>query len=303
MNSKKNLVIVAVLALLVGYALGDVFGLPEADKEQLKGDVSKAETVEVPDMKSDPELTAFQQKLQSNSEYYLLTKEYVTVLEKRASDLSTLTSRTVALFSEVPELDAAIQPILSLEAKAYNAKVVLKNSRAGLEKFAKGETAPDYTQASNNAYVGYSKVEGSLQTGRKFVEAATSYLNGKKGKEFEEMRQNVVKWVNFCAEDAVFCQSEEYLSFWLECIDNMKGEMAKTLKNDGKSVLALKKTYEGLKAEKKDVKELFADNAIFWKDIKANFSSNDLLWSKAEPNVEGFLNMALPLSGTTSQTN
>ena len=77
----------------------------------------------------------------------------------------------------------------------------------------------------------------------------------------------------------------------------------KTFKNDGKSVLALKKTYEGLKAEKKDVKELFADNAIFWKDIKANFSSNDLLWSKAEPNVEGFLNMALPLSGTTSQTN
>lgn len=228
MTSKKNLVIIAIIALVVGYGLGDFFGIPGANKDQLSGDISKVDLYS--NQMEDPELALTVEQLQNDTAFMNQTKLCVQALKERTSILSDLTNRTVEMCDEVPELQEAMKGIRSLQAKSYNSSLALDQTMKSLEKIEKGEKAPEFEQVSNNSYATFMRIENSLDVAKQFVDASVAFLKDKQGEEFDEMANLVAEWSSYCVEDAVLNNSEEKLTAWLDKIGSMKST---SLSNNG----------------------------------------------------------------------
>ena len=220
MTSKKNLVIIAIIALVVGYGLGDFFGIPGANKDQLSGDISKVDLYS--NQMEDPELALTVEQLQNDTAFMNQTKLCVQALKERTSILSDLTNRTVEMCDEVPELQEAMKGIRSLQAKSYNSSLALDQTMKSLEKIEKGEKAPEYQQAADNSYTGFMRIENALDVAKQFVDAAVNFLKDKSGEAYDDMANLTAEWSVYCIEDAVLNNSEEKLVSWLDKVGNVQ---------------------------------------------------------------------------------
>ncbi|MDO5446423.1 MAG: hypothetical protein Q4F34_01415 [Prevotellaceae bacterium] len=224
MTKTKNLWIVGILALVVGYFLGDFVGIPAVNGDMLSGDVAKADLYK--GQKVDPDMAAIVEKLQSDTAFCNLTSRALTALKERVDGAQALAERTSSMCSDVPEMQKVLGKIESLQAKAYNAALSLEKANAELKKIANGEKSDIYEQASNNAFICYSKAEGQVNVGKEVFTTINSYLKGKKGPEADEMAQLATDWSKYCIEDAAMNGSKEDLEFWNSNLANANEAIA-----------------------------------------------------------------------------
>ena len=220
MTNKKNYFFVAVVALVVGYVVGDLVRFPSVDENKVSGDISKVDLYS--NQMEDPELALAVEQLQNDTAFMNQTKLCIAALKERTSILSDLTNRTVEMCDEVPDLQEAMKGIRSLQAKSYNSTLALDQTMKSLEKIEKGEKAPEFEQVSNNSYATFMRIENSLDVAKQFVDASVAFLKDKQGEEFDEMANLVAEWSSYCVEDAVLNNSEEKLTAWLDKIGSMK---------------------------------------------------------------------------------
>ncbi|MCQ2128025.1 MAG: hypothetical protein MJZ08_01150 [Bacteroidaceae bacterium] len=220
MTNKKNYFFVAVVALVVGYVVGDLVRFPSVDENKVSGDISKVDLYS--NQMEDPELALAVEQLQNDTAFMNQTKLCIAALKERTSILSDLTNRTVEMCDEVPDLQEAMKGIRSLQAKSYNSTLALDQTIKSLEKIEKGEKAPEFEQVSNNSYATFMRIENSLDVAKQFVDASVAFLKDKQGEEFDEMANLVAEWSSYCVEDAVLNNSEEKLTAWLDKIGSMQ---------------------------------------------------------------------------------
>ena len=220
MTNKKNYFFVAVVALVVGYVVGDLVRFPSVDENKVSGDISKVDLYS--NQMEDPELALAVEQLQNDTAFMNQTKLCIAALKERTSILSDLTNRTVEMCDEVPDLQEAMKGIRSLQAKSYNSTLALDQTMKSLEKIEKGEKAPEFEQVSNNSYATFMRIENSLDVAKQFVDASVAFLKDKQGEEFDEMANLVAEWSSYCVEDAVLNNSEEKLTAWLDKIGSMQ---------------------------------------------------------------------------------
>ena len=220
MTNKKNYFFIAVVALVVGYVVGDLVRFPNVDENKVSGDISKVDLYS--NQMEDPELALAVEQLQNDTAFMNQTKLCIAALKERTSILSDLTNRTVEMCDEVPDLQEAMKGIRSLQAKSYNSTLALDQTMKSLEKIEKGEKAPEFEQVSNNSYATFMRIENSLDVAKQFVDASVAFLKDKQGEEFDEMANLVAEWSSYCVEDAVLNNSEEKLTAWLDKIGSMK---------------------------------------------------------------------------------
>ena len=207
-----NFAIYLGLAALVGFGASFLFSSSNSESSLLSGDISKASRYN--NVKVDPAVTAMEEKLQNDENFYNLTKNAYTIIESRVDGLEDLTSRTIEICSNIPEFKTAIKNVVSLNAKAYNTKQSLMVATNGLQKLSEGKSAPEYEQASSNVFVGFQKIEYQLAIGKAFVEEAASYLDGKEGAECDAIAGLVAEWSVYCAQDAVLNNSDKEIAYW-----------------------------------------------------------------------------------------
>lgn len=210
---KSNFVIYLALALVVGFGASFLFGNVNVESGQLSGDISKASRYN--NVKEDPEVSVVEEKLQNDDNYYNLTKNTLAYLDARVSSLDELTSRTIEVCSDIPELKLAIKDVISLNAKAYNTRQSLLQASDALSRIGSGKKVSEFTQASNSVFVGYSKIENQLSIGKAFVNQAASYLKENADSEnAAEVADLVNGWTSYCMQDAMLNGSEEDVAYW-----------------------------------------------------------------------------------------
>ncbi|MCQ2167221.1 MAG: hypothetical protein MJY69_00935 [Bacteroidales bacterium] len=210
----SNFAIYLVLAALVGFGASFLFNANNSQSDLLSGDISKATRYN--NVKEDPEVSALEEKIQNDTAFLHLTKNAYALLENRVENLENLTARTLEVCAGIPELESAIAPVKSLNAKAANTMNSINKAVSGVEKLAEGKKAPEYEQVSNNVFVGFKKIENQLAIGKAFVENATSYINGKSEEESASVAKLIAEWSVYCMQDAVLNNSKSEMEFWGE---------------------------------------------------------------------------------------
>lgn len=214
-----NFAIYLSLAAVVGFGVCFLCFGQSAQDSLLSGDISKASRYN--NVKEDPEFSVIEEKLKSDAEFRKNTEEALKILSHRVKSLSELTDCTVEACKDIPEFSEIVKKMTSLNAKAYNTGLALDMATEGLGKLADGKTAPEYEQASNNAFVGFQKVENQLETGKAFVETATKYLENNDNKKIADL---VAVWSVYCAQDACMNAQKENVAYWsnkmAECAAN-----------------------------------------------------------------------------------
>lgn len=227
---KTNFVVFLVLALVVGFGLSYVFNT-NVDGELTSGDISKASRYN--NVKEDPETAVIVEKLQNDTAFFNQTAESVNYLKERVSSLASLTEETARICSDIPELSFNVPAMNSLSAKASNTSAAFENVADELEHIADGKNAPEYEQTTNNAFIGFQKIENQLNAGRTFVESADSFLSGKNLDDHKELAGLVALWSVYCAEDAVLTDNDN-VDYWCDKINTDAVTQASYYLNDMK---------------------------------------------------------------------
>ncbi len=214
----SNFAIYLVLAALVGFGVSFLFHSSDAQSSLLSGDISKASVYS--NHKDDPEVTAIEEKLKNDEEFFNATKATVSLIEARATSLEDLTEKTLDICADIPELKNVIKTVVSLNAKAYNTKQFAITASNGLDKLASGKKAPEYEQASNSVFIGFNRIDSQLSIGKAFVESALNYLEGKDGEEYYPIAELVAEWTMYCAENSFLMENDD-MTYWVDEITDL----------------------------------------------------------------------------------
>ena len=217
----SNFVLFLALAVVVGFGASFLIKGVDAQSDLASGDISKA--AKYSNQKEDPALTVIEEKLKNDQEFLSNTKDAMDFLNDRVSTLSELTDKTIELCSGIPEFESLMTEIKSLNAKSYNTGAALANANAGLEKLAAGKSAPEYELYSNNAYLGFNKIENQMSLGQRFYDTASAYLEGKDGDEYKDLADLALVWLVYCTQDACMNASEEDAAYWEDKYSELDG--------------------------------------------------------------------------------
>ena len=196
----QNFAIYLILAVVVGFGLSFLFGGLSVQSDLLGGDVSKANRYY--NQKEDPSFTVIEERLRNDGEFLDRTKGAMGFLQNRMIVLYELTEKTIEACAGIPEFQPLMAELQSMNAKAFNTAKALSNANDGLDKMVAGRYAPEYELYSNQAYIGFSKVESQMGLGEKFCRIATSFLEGKDEGQYEQIAQLLTVWEVYCIENS-----------------------------------------------------------------------------------------------------
>lgn len=231
----SNFVLFLALAVVVGFGASFLIKGVDAQSDLASGDISKA--AKYSNQKEDPALTVIEEKLKNDQEFLSNTKDAMDFLNDRVSTLSELTDKTIELCSGIPEFESLMTEIKSLNAKSYNTGAALANANAGLEKLAAGKSAPEYELYSNNAYLGFNKIENQMSLGQRFYDTASAYLEEKDGDEYKDLADLALVWLVYCTQDACLNASEEDAAYWEGKYSELDGMAESVLGHQAKAII------------------------------------------------------------------
>lgn len=216
-----NFAIFLILAVAVGFGLGFLFGGISVQSDLSGGDISKASRYSA--QKEDPALSVIEDRLRNDEEFFNSTKGAMDLLQNRMTALSELTEKTMEVCSGIPEFQPMMTELQSMNAKAFNTSLALTNANAGLEKMAAGKLAPDYELYSNQAYIGFSKVESQMDLGKRVYDVSSAYLAGKRGDQYKPLADIAVVWSVYCTQDAYMNGSNKDIEYWKNKYSELDG--------------------------------------------------------------------------------
>lgn len=195
----SNFVIYMGLALVVGFALSFFTGNLGVESGLTGGDISKA--ARYSNQKEDPSFTVIEEKLRNDEEFFNNTKGAMAFLQNRMEVLSALSEETMAACEGIPEFEPLMDELKSIGAKSFNTATAMENAGKSLDKIAAGQKAPEYEVYSNMAFIGFSKVEANIDFGKKFLEEANVFLQGKDAGKYGRIAELANVWTIYCAQD------------------------------------------------------------------------------------------------------
>lgn len=208
----SNFVIYLVAAAIVGFGASFLFAAADFQNGLGSGDISKASRYN--NVKEDPDVAVVVEKLQNDTAFFNQTKSSIEFLRDRVSSLATLSEETAKLCGNIPALNANVPAMNSLSVKAYNTGIAFESVSDELERIADGKKSPAYEQTTNNAYIGFQKVENQLGAAKAFVESANDYLSDKEVEKNEELAGMVALWSVYCAQDAAMMEDKDNMKYW-----------------------------------------------------------------------------------------
>lgn len=208
----SNFVIYLVAAAIVGFGASFLFAAADFQNGLGSGDISKASRYN--NVKEDPDVAVIVEKLQNDTAFFNQSKASIEFLRERVSSLAALSEETAKLCGDIPALNSNVSAMNSLSVKAHNTSIAFESVSDELERIADGKESPAYEQTTNNAYIGFQKVENQLDAAKAFVESANDYLSDKDIEKNEELAGMVALWSVYCAQDAAMMEDKDNMKYW-----------------------------------------------------------------------------------------
>lgn len=205
---KTTATVASVVLLAIGYIAGTYLPIPFVEREKMEGSIGKAKAFnEV----QDPEIEAAMEKLASDTTFQKEAIASAMILSSRIYEMDSLTQQTIEATKDVKELEELNKSMQNLYVRTQNARKAYDEYLAETVKVIEGEKSESYEQASNNAILAFTLLEGNVSSFPKYIDSFSDYLRDNKNEAIDEV---AVKWVEFCAEDAVLNQNQASIDAW-----------------------------------------------------------------------------------------
>ena len=204
----SNFVIFLALAVVVGFGVSTLISSLGTQSGLTEGSISKAARYN--NQKEDPMATVIEEKLMNDEAFLNNTKEAMGFLQNRMIVLYGLTEKTIEACDGIPEFQPLMIELQSMNAKAFNTAKAISDANDGLDKIVEGEKAPEYESYSNQAFIGFSKVESQMDLGEKFCRIASSFLEGKDEEEYQQIAELIMVWEVYCLQNSQMVADKEH---------------------------------------------------------------------------------------------
>lgn len=168
-------------------------------------------------------MPVIEERLKNDGEFLDRTKGAMGFLQNRMIVLYELTEKTIEACDGIQEFQPLMTELQSMNAKAFNTAKALSNANDGLDKMVAGRYAPEYELYSNQAYIGFSKVESQMDLGKRVYDVSFAYLAGKRGDQYKPLADIAVVWSVYCAQDAYMNGSNKDIEYWKNKYSELDG--------------------------------------------------------------------------------
>lgn len=225
MKKNGSLIIVAVVALAIGYLLGSSMG--SADSSQSKGDINAVNTYH--QLLISPDYMSFNKGMEGSAEVLEQTISTLQIVEHRISGFSDLAALMNTMAANEPEVAPCVEQFLKANVEGKRAMEQANDALNAAIQMKAGEKV-NTKKALKNAEAAMAYLDKQMAIGKQYVETVDGYLKDKNVQEHimtATLRDLVV---SHCAVNANLVQNDSEIDYW----SNMKGmveseDMAVTL--------------------------------------------------------------------------
>lgn len=213
MTKNRSITVCAIVSLVVGYVLGLVIGVPEADSSLLSGDIGKVSKY---NKQVSEDVKAFQERLASDSLFRQEAVLAIATMDARIGLFRELTESTTRIAGGVKELENSVQAIAAMKEFAEGAKAQADTTLLALDALLQDKdnaTQYDYEQLAQNTLVAYLIMDKQNDAVREFVNQVDAYV-GRRNAPVEGLAELRDNWVVFSAQGAVVNGSKSEITYW-----------------------------------------------------------------------------------------
>ena len=213
MTKNRSITVCAIVSLVVGYVLGLVIGVPEADSSLLSGDIGKVSKY---NKQVSEDVKAFQERLASDSLFRQEAVLVIATMDARIGLFRELTESTTRIAGGVKELENSVQAIAAMKEFAEGAKAQADTTLLALDALLQDKdnaTQYDYEQLAQNTLVAYLIMDKQNDAVREFVNQVDAYV-GRRNAPVEGLAELRDNWVVFSAQGAVVNGSKSEITYW-----------------------------------------------------------------------------------------
>ena len=213
MKTNCKLALATIIGFVAGVVAGFFFSGAEIAPNLAQGDISKVSKFSRNVV--SPAMSAFQEKITSNSEELQKTTFSLTVLTSRMTEFDELVKIATTASEDNEELAASLKNLQSLSKLAANARENGTQALEALNAIAEGKKTPlDYEQASQNLALAFLMVDRQISVGKQYVCDVDTFLRGKEVEDYKELALARDLWASYCAGEAVLTNNDEELAYW-----------------------------------------------------------------------------------------
>lgn len=219
MKKNTTLVIVAVVALAVGYLLGTNLGA--GDSSLTKGDINAVNAYH--QLLISPDNMAFDNSMAGNEDAVSQTISTLQIMESRITDFVTLAGIANAISVDDSDVASCTKQIEKAVKDGQKAKAQAKDALEAAIQLKAGQKA-DLKKAQKNAEAAFAFLGTQLTIGKQYVEAVDKYLQGKDLVENVMLASLRDLVVSHCAVNATLTQDESEMDYWCNISGKVKSE-------------------------------------------------------------------------------
>lgn len=209
MKKNTSLIIVAVVALAIGYLLGSNIGT--GNNSQTKGDINALNTYN--QLLISPEYMCFNKDMVNNQESIDKTIRTLQIVVQRIVDYRTLADMMDMMGSSDDTMAQYVEQFVKNEE---NSKAILTKAQQALQvaqRMKMGEKA-DTKKALKDAEAAFEYLTTQIQNGKQFIEDVDKQLKGKDVKEYIVIASVRDLVASHCAVNASLTQDEREIDYW-----------------------------------------------------------------------------------------
>ena len=213
MKTNFKLTLAAIIGFVAGGSVGFFFQTADTTEDSAKGDIAKVSKFSKNVV--SPAMSAFQEKVTSDSVEFNKAKASLTILTSRMSEFNELVNIAAAASEGNDELAASVNNLLAVKQIAANARTNGTQALGALNAIAEGkQSSVDYEQASQNLALAFMMVDRQINVGKQYVCAVDAFLRGKNVEDYKGLAIVRDLWAGYCAGDAVLNSDDEEIAYW-----------------------------------------------------------------------------------------
>lgn len=213
MKTNFKLTLATIIGFVAGGVAGFFFQSAITTADSAKGDIAKVSKFSRNVV--SPTMSAFQEKITSDSDELKKATASLTVLTSRMTEFDELVNIAAAASEGNEELASSLKDLLSVKRLAANARTSGTQALEAINAIAEGKkSSVDYEQASQNLALAFMMVDRQVSVGKQYVCDVDAFLRGKNVEDYKDLALARDLWAGYCAGEAVLNSDKEELEYW-----------------------------------------------------------------------------------------
>lgn len=249
---KITAIATCVVMTAIGFGLGSAFSRLSVNEAEIDGDMSAAMF-----SVNDPDVKAAMEALSGDSVQSARTLASIAVLSGRVNTMHELAEATLEATADIEQLSDVYKFVNTMKEHTAMAKQAYSALYEDTQKAIDGDKPTTYKKSCTNAQLALSVLDRDMDSCAPLIDKMADYLREHSDAKVDAV---AVKWIEYCAEDAVLNEDKEDTQYWATVYENAK---ASGIGNAGSSKLStfptvnktMEKAVMQMPAKNKETKE------------------------------------------------